>query len=155
MDRNMLQLADQAMDKRNGRANSLRQDMDRKRRIMLEILFRNAFAELGHSIRAHSESFQAGAECRPPAESLVSRNHGHSFPTESVEQPLNQLTAAIRRQVEVDVRKVTTLGMDETLEEQAVLDRIDVGDSQDMGDQGAGGGPSAANGNPLPSSLIG
>ena len=40
---------------------------------MLEILFRNAFAALGHTIRAHSKSFHAGAACRPPAESLVSR----------------------------------------------------------------------------------
>ena len=45
--------------------------------------------------------------------------------------------------------------MDETLEEQAVLDRINVSDSKHMGDQGTGRRASTCYRNSLPSSLIG
>ena len=51
---------------------------------------------------------------------------------------LDHAVAALDREVDVDVRHRDALGVEEALEQQLVLDRVDVGDLQAVGDDRAG-----------------
>ena len=51
---------------------------------------------------------------------------------------LDDLAAAALAEVDVDVGQRHALGVEEALEDQVVLDRIDVGDAQAVGDEAAG-----------------
>ncbi len=51
---------------------------------------------------------------------------------------LDHLAAAPLAEVDVDVGQRHALGIQEALEDQVVLDRIDVGDAQAVGDEAAG-----------------
>ena len=52
---------------------------------------------------------------------------------------LDDLAAAVHAEVDVDIRHGNALGIEEALEEQLVLQRIDVRDLHAVGDQRAGG----------------
>ena len=54
---------------------------------------------------------------------------------------VDDLAAAVHAEVDVDIGHGDALGVEEALEEQLVLQRIDVGDLHDVGDQRAGGEP--------------
>ena len=56
---------------------------------------------------------------------------------------LDDLAAPPLAEVDVDVGQRHALGVQEALEDQVVLDRIDVGDPQAVGDEAAGGRPAA------------
>ena len=51
---------------------------------------------------------------------------------------LDDLAAAALAEVDVDIGQRHALGVEEALEDQVVLDRIDVGDAQAVGDEAAG-----------------
>src|SRR5205085_7388271 len=50
---------------------------------------------------------------------------------------------AIHAEIDVDVGEADALGVEEALKEQAVLERVDVGDLHGIADQAAGGGTAA------------
>ena len=50
---------------------------------------------------------------------------------------IDDLATAALAEVDVDIRQRHALGVEETLEDQVVLDRIDVGDPQAVGDEAA------------------
>ncbi len=52
---------------------------------------------------------------------------------------LDDLAATVHAEVDVDIRHRDALGVEEALEEQLVLERIDVGDLHDVGDKRSGG----------------
>ena len=52
---------------------------------------------------------------------------------------LDDFAAAALAEVDVDVGQRDALGVEEALEDEVVLDRIDVGDPQAVGDEAAGG----------------
>ena len=52
---------------------------------------------------------------------------------------VDDLAAAALAEVDVDVGQRHALGIEEALEDEVVLDRIDVGDAQAVGDEAAGG----------------
>ena len=56
---------------------------------------------------------------------------------------LNYLAAAMRAEIDVDIGHADALGVEEALEQQAVLQRIDVGDLHRVADETAGGGSAA------------
>ena len=56
---------------------------------------------------------------------------------------LDDFAAAALAEVDVDVGQRHALGIEEALEDQVVLDRIDVGDAQAVGDEAAGRGSTA------------
>ena len=56
---------------------------------------------------------------------------------------LDHLAAAPLAEVDVDIGQRDALGVQEALEDQVEVDRIDVGDPQAVGDQAAGGGAAA------------
>ena len=55
----------------------------------------------------------------------------------------DDLAAAALAEVDVDVGQRHALGIEEALEDQVVLDRVDVGDPQAVGDEAAGRGSAA------------
>ena len=52
----------------------------------------------------------------------------------------DDIGAAVIGEVDVDVGRIDALGIEKALEEQAVADGIDVGDLEQVGDDGTGGG---------------
>ncbi len=52
---------------------------------------------------------------------------------------VDDLAAPALAEVDVDVGQRDALGVEEALEDQVVLDRIDVGDAEAVGDEAAGG----------------
>ena len=56
---------------------------------------------------------------------------------------LDDLAAAVHAEVDIDIGHGDALGVEEALEEQLVLERVDVGDLHAVGDEGAGGGTTA------------
>ena len=56
---------------------------------------------------------------------------------------VDDLAAAALAEVDVDVGQRDALGVEEALEDQVELERIDVGDAQAVGDQAAGRRPAA------------
>ena len=56
---------------------------------------------------------------------------------------VDDLAAAVHAEVDVDIGHGDALGIEEALEEQLVLERIDVGDLHGVGDERAGGGAAA------------
>ena len=56
---------------------------------------------------------------------------------------VDHFAAAPFAEIDVDVGQRDTLGIEKALEDEVVLDRIDVGDSQAVGNKAAGRGPSA------------
>ncbi len=56
---------------------------------------------------------------------------------------LDDLTTAVHAEVDVDIGHGDALGVEEALEEELVLERVDVGDLHDVGDEGASGGATA------------
>ena len=60
-----------------------------------------------------------------------------------VRDVLDDLAAPALAEVDVDVGQRHALGVQEALEDQVVLDRIDVGDPQAVGDEAAGRRPAA------------
>src|SRR5439155_26727957 len=67
----------------------------------------------------------------------MGRDHRNLFRPEAAKDPVDELFPPVRWQVEVDVRKILPLGMNETLEVKTMLDRIDGSNSQHVGHQGA------------------
>src|SRR5690606_32373119 len=53
---------------------------------------------------------------------------------------VDDLVAAIHAEVDVEVGQGHALGIEKALEQQAVLDRVEVGDAERPGHQGAGAG---------------
>ena len=53
---------------------------------------------------------------------------------------IDELAAAAHAEIDVDIGHGNALGIEEALEEQIVLERIDVGDAQRVADETAGGG---------------
>ena len=56
---------------------------------------------------------------------------------------VDDLAAAVHAEVDVDIGHGDALGVEEALEEEFVLERVDVGDLHDVGDERAGGGATA------------
>ena len=56
---------------------------------------------------------------------------------------LDDLAAAVHAEVDVDIGHADALGVEEALEEQLVLQRVDVGDFHDVGDERTCGGATA------------
>src|SRR6202035_5877173 len=52
---------------------------------------------------------------------------------------LNHLAAAVGAEVDIDIGHADALGIQEALKQQAVLERIDIGDLHGIADQAAGG----------------
>ena len=52
---------------------------------------------------------------------------------------VDDLAAAALAEVDVDIGQRHALGVEEALEQQVVVDRVDVGDAQAVGDEAAGG----------------
>ena len=52
---------------------------------------------------------------------------------------LDHLAAAVHAEIDVDIGHADALGIEEALEEQAVLQRVDIGDRHGVADQAAGG----------------
>ncbi len=60
---------------------------------------------------------------------------------------LDHLLPAAHREVDVDVGHADAVGVEEALEQQVVADGVEIGDAQQVGDQGAGGrAPARAHG---------
>ena len=69
---------------------------------------------------------------------------------------LDHFAAAVRAEIDVDIGHADALRIQEALEQQAVLQRIDIGDLHGVADQAAGGRAAArAHGNALRSSRSG
>ena len=60
---------------------------------------------------------------------------------------LNDIGAPVVGKINVNVRRVDTLGVEEPLEQQAVTDRVHVGNLQQVGDDGTSGGTARHTGN--------
>ena len=56
---------------------------------------------------------------------------------------VDDFAAAVHAEVDVDIGHRDALGVEEALEEELVLERIDVGDLHDVGDERSGGGATA------------
>ncbi len=56
---------------------------------------------------------------------------------------LDHFAAPVRAEVDIDIGHADALGIEEALEQQAVLQRIDIGDLHRVADQAAGGGSAA------------
>ena len=52
---------------------------------------------------------------------------------------LDHFAAAVRAEIDIDIGHADALGIEEALEQQAVLQRIDIGDLHRIADQAAGG----------------
>ncbi len=56
---------------------------------------------------------------------------------------LDDLAAAVHAEVDIDIGHRDAFGVEEALEEELVLERIDVGDLHHVGDERSGGGTAA------------
>ena len=52
---------------------------------------------------------------------------------------LDHFAAPVRAEIDIDIGHADALGIEEALEQQAVLQRIDIGDLHGVADQAAGG----------------
>src|SRR5581483_12176964 len=55
---------------------------------------------------------------------------------------LDDLTATLEAEIEVNVRHRNPLGIEKPLEQEIKLERVDLGDAQRVGDERSGRGPS-------------
>ena len=61
---------------------------------------------------------------------------------------VDDFAAAVHAEIDIDIRHRNALGIEEALEEQFVLERIDIGDAERVGDERTGGRSAAGtNGN--------
>jgi hypothetical protein len=66
----------------------------------------------------------------PRAERAEGDDLGHLLAAVFLRDVLDDLAAAVRAEVDVDVGHADALGVEEALEQQAVLERVDVGDAR-------------------------
>ena len=83
---------------------------------------------------AHGRPRRHGAEGDDLGDAIAAVLVGHV---------VDDLLAAGHAEVHVDVGHALAPGIEETLEEQVVLERVDVGDAERVADDGPGGGPTA------------
>ena len=155
MDGDMLEHADEPLDQGRRGTILLGQKVKGKRQLALQLVRGQAARELIDIDAGHAEGLQALPKGGAPAKRLVRGRHGHALLAEPVEDPLQELVSSMRRHIDVDVREVLPSGVEEALEIQAVLDRVDGGDVEEVCDQRSYRRAAAHHGDTLLSGMAG
>ena len=99
--------------------------------------------ELVRLVGGEAEGAADDAHRRGRAHGVDGGDHGDLVVAEALVDVLDDLVAARRAEVDVDVGHLAARGVEEALEEQVVLDGVGVGDAQHVADDAVAGGAAA------------
>src|SRR5665213_209936 len=98
------------------------------------------FVDVGE---AHVEHAAYVLNRGPCAERVEGDDLGDLFAAVLLGDVLNDFAAAVHAEIDIDIGHADALGIEEALEQQAILQRIDIGDLHGVADEAAGGGTAA------------